>query len=167
MIIIKLLRVTLWSFFGRMTWTMFTSTVGSRLPQQRIIQRWKFWRCRCNLLHSFGDAPQAFMFGSLEANVKDGHWTLTEPHRGKDKREFPFGVQCKVRNKERRDITKTKQQLIKSLEGMPDWSLHFKLQELNQENECWYHSNDFGFCFVLQLYKCLSQTTAALVSASG
>lgn len=117
--------------FGHTTWTMFISTVGSKLPEQRIIQRWKFWRCWCNLLHSFLDARHAFMFRSLEANVKDGHWTLTEPHRRKDKREFPFGVQSKVRNKERRDITKTKHKLIKSLERMLYWSLYFKLQELN------------------------------------
>lgn len=129
--------------FGHMTWTMFISTVGSQLPEQRIIQRWKFWRCWCNLLHSFGDAQHAFMFRSLEANAKDGHWTLTELHRGKDKREFPFGVQSKVRNKERRDITKTKHQLIKSLERMP--LLQAAGVVLGEQVHS-YHSNDFGFC---------------------
>lgn len=56
----------------------------------------------------------AFMSGSLEANGKEGHGTLTELHEGKDKREFPFRVQSKVREEEK--AKKTKHKLIKSLE---------------------------------------------------
>lgn len=52
----------------------------------------------------------AFMLGSLEANRKEGHGTLTELHEGKDKREFPFRVQSKVREEGKAKYHKNKTQ---------------------------------------------------------
>lgn len=75
----------------------------------RIIDVLKFFGC--NLVPTvFRIHGTAFMLGSLDANEKEGHGTLTELHEGKDKREFPFRAQSKVREEGKAKYHKNKTQ---------------------------------------------------------